>query len=219
MYWTARLAIVMPQSGAAALLVGMNLLAGGAILLRDLITVADGLTPWRGQVQEPERAFPDPDRPIKSNEAEILAKERRFNAGRAGMVWGLIWLLGLYLIYFQLCRQSAPVLTALIAAPVTARWLMSWLIYYFPAFMPGWLHRGFAKRDFVLSSCLALCVLLPLSRAELYLSVLTAFLGIYLFASARQRSVGALDENCYGAAAAWGEVLFLLAWLVFSNFF
>jgi|GEM_PF-6256772 len=218
-FWTARLAMVMPQSGAAALLVGMNLLAGGAFLLRDLITVADGLTPWRGQVADLEQAFPDPDRPLASNEEEIRAKERRFNAGKAGMAWGLIWLLGLYLIYYNLCRGTAADLFALIAAPVTARWLMSWLIYYFPAFVPGELHRGFTKRDFVLSSCLALCALLPFSRITLYLAVLTAFLGIYLFASARQRSVGALDENCYGAAAAWGETLFLLAWLVFGNFF
>lgn len=217
MFWTARLAVVMPQSGAAALLVGMNLLVGGAFLLRDLITVADGLTPWRGQRPEQERAFPDSDQPLSSNEQEMQAKERRFNAGKAGMVWGLVWLLGLFLAYYSLCRAAAPRSLALLAAPVTARWLMSWLIFYFPAFPPATLHSGFSRRDFVISSCLALLALLPMSRLALYVSVLVAFLGIYLFASARQRSVGALDENCYGAAAAWGELLFLLAWLACSR--
>lgn len=218
-FWTARLAVVMPRSGAAALLVGVNLLVGGAFLLRDLIRVADGLTPWQGQALEQERAFPDPDQPLDSNEAEIRAKERRFNAGKAGMVWGLVWLLGLFLVYYSLIQEPERKQYALIAAPLTARWLASWLIYAFPAFVPGELHRGFSRRDFIVSSCLALAALLPLSRPVLYLAVLISFLGIYLFAHARQRSVGALDEICYGAAAAWGEMLFLLSWLVFQHFF
>jgi hypothetical protein len=48
---------------------------------------------------------------------------------------------------------------------------------------------------------------------SLLVGFLVALMGVYLFASYRIRFHIALDEPCYGAAAAWAELLFLLAWL------
>ena len=216
-FFSARLAIVMPYSGAAALLVGINLLAGGAQLLRDLMFVASGLMPWQGQATD-KRPFFNMER-INSNEEEIARKERQYNTTKAGMTWGLVWLLSLFMLYYSFFRDTTLDSHAFLAASVISRWLMSWLIFYFPAISPGTLHRGLTRRDFIISSILTLLIICLMSRVALYMAFLTAFLGIYLFATARQRSVGALDESCYGAACAWGEVLFLLAWLVFARVF
>ena len=63
---------------------------------------------------------------------------------------------------------------------------------------------------------LALILLLPLFPGFgpcLLAGFLVALMGVWLFASYRIRFHVALDDPCYGAACAWAEILFLLAWL------
>jgi cobalamin synthase len=216
-YLVSRLLMVMPPSGAAATLLGVYILLGGAQLLRDLITVADGLavgpmfTP-RQQGNLATAAAPS------VNTREVMEKERRFNAGRSGLIWGIVWLIGLYFLYLWYFSSGEVSGFAFVTAPVVGRWLMSWIIYYFYAAPPAWLHRNFGRHDFVVCSALALLAVLPFSSPVLYISVLVSFLGIYLFATFRQRAAGALDDACYGAAAAWAEILFLLGWMTFYRF-
>ena len=70
----------------------------------------------------------------------------------------------------------------------------------------------------VISSVLALLFVLPFSRVSLYMAILISFFGVYIFATYRQRTVGGLDDACYGASCAWAEILFLLAWMTFDRF-
>lgn len=215
-YLASILLEVMPSSGAAAVMVGLNVIFGGAFLLRDLITVADGLS--IDPLYPPNMAadtIPSPE----ANMEEVAEKERRFNTGKAGLTWGIIWLIALYCLYLWYFRSQGISNFAFIVAPVISRWLMSWTIYYFYAIPPAWLHRNFKRKDFVISSLLALLFVLPFSRVSLYMAILISFLGIYIFATYRQRTVGGLDDACYGASCAWAEILFLLAWMAFDRLF
>jgi len=214
-YIAMRLFAVMPLTGAAAVLIGINLLAGGAFLLRDLMKVADGSS------REPEPE--PPPRPLRDerlpdNETEIAVKQRYFRVGRTGLVWGLVWLLGLYLIYIGFMRNPGYGQTAVVASAILNRLLMCWLIYYYAALPPALLHQGMDRNQFILSGVLALALILPFSRLALYTSFLVSFLGLHLFATLRVRSQGGLDAYCYGAACAWGEILFLLAWLALAHY-
>jgi cobalamin synthase len=215
-YLSSRLLVVMPATGAAAAMLGLNVLLGGAFLLRDLITIADGLS--IDPIYPPNMAPAAPTQTNPANAQELAAKHRRFNAGRAGLVWGMIWLLGLYSLYLWYFRSNIISNIAFIAAPVISRWLMSWTIFYFYATPPAWLHRNFGRRDFLIATAFAFVSVIFFSRPALYMSILVSFLGIYLFATYRQRYVGALDDSCYGAVCAWAEVLFLLGWMTFDRF-
>ncbi|NLF80389.1 MAG: hypothetical protein GX572_04260 [Clostridia bacterium] len=215
-YGVSRLLLVMPPSGAAATLLGVHILLGGATLLRDLISVADGIAV--GPIFMPRPHAPANGEANEANSREVLEKQRRFNAGRAGLVWGMAWLLGLYFLYYWYFSFSMINSFAVLAAPVVGRWLMCWTIFYFYAAPPAWLHRNFSRHDLIVCSALALLSVLPFSSPVLYISVLVAFLGVYIFATFRQRSAGALDDACYGTAAAWAEILFLLGWLTFYRF-
>lgn len=215
-YLSSLLLDIMPETGAAAVMLCINILCGGAFLLRDLITVADGMTvdPLYPPSENNNKFVSSP-----ANEREVAEKERRFNAGKAGLTWGIIWLLSLFVLYFWYCSADYLSNFALIVSPIISRWLMSWTIYYFYAVPPAWLHRNFRRNDFIISSALALLFILPFSCIALYLSVLVAFLGIYIFSTYRQRTVGGLDDACYGASCAWAEILFLLAWGIFDRIF
>ena len=211
-YGCMRLFVVMPLTGAAAVLIGVELLFGGAFLLRDVMRTADGRG---GSLCDPAHDMLS-DEPILDNETELSAKERRFDVGRAGLVWGLVRTLALYLIYLYLLRRPECGRQAVIAAAVSGRLLMCWLVYQFPAFPPARLHRGLSGRGFGGACLLALILLIPLFPGFgpcLFAGFLIALMGVWLFASYRVRFHGALDDPCYGAACAWAEVLFLLAWL------
>ena len=211
-YGCMQLFVVMPLTGAAAVLVGVELLTGGAFLLRDLMRTADG---QGGNICDEAQDMLS-DEPILDNETELKVKQRRFNVGRAGLVWGLVRTVALYLLYLYLLRRPECGQVAAIAAPVAARLLMCWLIFHFPAFPPAWLHRGMSGRSFGLACLLALlvfCPLIPRYAARLCVGLLVALMGVSLFASYRVRYHYALDDACYGAACAWGEILFYLGWL------
>lgn len=213
-YFSSRLFTVMPATGAAAAMLGINILTSGAILLRDLISVADGISV--GPLYPPPMAAPNAAPSVHAR--EVAGRERRFNAGPGGLIWGLVWILGLYSLYLWYFRSGIISNIAFICAPVISRWLMSWTIFYFYAVPPAWLHRNFSRRGFRIASLLALLFVLPFSRPALYMSVIVSFLGIYLFATYRQHAVGALDDSCYGAVCAWAEILFLLGWMTFGRF-
>lgn len=215
LYFTARLVTVMPASGGAAVLLGMHLLCGGARLLRDLMTVASGISVDPLYSDENTKPLP-PTNP--DNEKELTAKAWRFNTSRAGLVWGGIWIAALYFLYLVFLTSDKLSEFVFICCPVISYWLMSWLIYYFYAVPPAWLHRNFRRRDFVVSSVLALVSICFFSSPALYIAVMTAFLGIYIFGTYRQRTAGGLDDVCYGAACAWAHVLFLLAWFTCDRF-
>lgn len=218
-YFSLRLFSVMPASGASAVLLGMHLLAGGAFLLRDLMFVADGI-PVQPAVDElpAERPLLDED-VIEDNDTEIAAQQRRFRVSRGGLVWGFIWLLALYFSFYCLLTRPSLGQTAVLAAPVVGRFLMAWLVFYYPALPPARFHRAMTKKRMVAICAVTFIILLPFSRYALYVSGLFATLGVLLFATYRVHYLRALDEACYGAAAAWAEIIFLLAWLAFIRFF
>ena len=86
-YLASILLEVMPSSGAAAVMDGLNVILGGAFLLRDLVTVADGLS--IDPLYPPNMAadtIPSPE----ANKEEVAEKERRFNTGKAGLTWGCL---------------------------------------------------------------------------------------------------------------------------------
>lgn len=208
-----RLFVVMPLTGAAAVLVGVELLCGGAFLLRDVMRAADGRG---GSICDAAQDMVS-DEPILDNETELSVKQRRFDVGRAGLVWGLVRTVALYFIYLYLLREPDYGQVAVIAAAVSSRLLMGWLIYHYPAFPPATLHRGLSGRGFGLSCLMALLFLFPLFPTygmSLLAGFLVALMGVYLFASYRIRFHLALDDPCYGAASAWADILFLLAWLI-----
>ena len=217
LYGCMQLLVVMPRSGAAAVLVGVELMAGGAIFMRDLMRVADGRS---GSIVDRAEDMLD-DAPIFDNETDLNVRQRRFDVGRAGLVWGLVRLVALYLIYLYLLRHPELGQVAVIAAGVCSRLLMCWLIYQFPAFPPSRLHRGMSGRNFAFScllSLLTIWLMLPSYGPSLFLGLLVAFMGVYLFASYRVRFHVAMDEPCYGAACAWSELLFLLGWIAVAHF-
>lgn len=216
LYLSTHLLAIMPASGAAAILLGVNLLLCGGKLLRPLMTAASGLTdePLSAAGETGKKGFAgNPD-----NEKELIAKARRFRTSRSGLIWGGIWLLSLYFIYLVYLMSSSVSRFALIAAPVVCFWLMDWLVYYFHALPPARLHLNFSRRDFIIASLLAMLSILIFSSFPLYLSTLISFLGIYLFATYRVRTLGGLDEVSYSSACAWAQILFLLAWLAFARF-
>lgn len=216
LYLCLRLTVVMPASGAAAVMLGVNLLAGGAFLLRDLMRVAGGTT--LGPEAEADNGLFDAEA-LADNEREIHFKLTRYRVSKTGLIWGLVWLLGLFLIYLYLRQGRLYQPVPLLVAPVAARWLMSWMIYHFPALSPARFRRAMGKRQFALASSLALLVMLPFSSPALFMSVLVAALGVYIFGSFRVRYHGALEEDCYAAVCAWAEALFLLTWISCAHFF
>ncbi|MDO4581111.1 MAG: adenosylcobinamide-GDP ribazoletransferase [Bacillota bacterium] len=201
LYLAARLFVVMPASGAAAMLVAINVMLGGGVMLRDLVTVADGLTAKR---------LP-PNMAVDYGEYYERPNYRRL--GRAGKFWGVGWLLFMFFIYYCFYRFFYAQFILLIPAQVFSRWIMCWLVYSYPAVFPGWLHREFSKNSFIFSTGLALAIIVPFSSLTLYSALLAVAAGIYLFAVRRLNAAGALDDGCYGAAVAWGEILFLAVWL------
>ena len=218
LYGCMGLFAVMPRTGAAAVLVGVELLTGGALLLRDVMRTADG----RGGGICDAASDMLSDVPILDNETELSVKQRRFDVGRAGLVWGLVRCVALYFIYLFLLRHPVYGRQAVIASAVSARLLMDWLIYQFPAFPPARLKRGLSGRGFGLACLLALVCLMPLFPGwgpSLLAGFLAALMGAYLFASYRVRFHKALDETCYGAVCAWADILFLLGWLTVTRLF
>ena len=209
MYCAARLFVVLPDVAAAAALTALNLFFGGGLMLQDMMTVADGMTA--------------PPKPPANMAVEYISpdvnmrEENKLRYGKASVVWGAVWLCALYLIYLCLYRMLVFTFMPLVLAAVFSRWAMGWLVFGFMAIPPAWLHLGFSKWDFLLSTGLALLFLLPFSSLALFMSLLTSLLGIYLFAMQRQHISAGLDESCYGAGVAWGEILFLLAWLLFGS--
>lgn len=209
MYGAARLFVVLPDIAAAAALVALNLFLGGGLMLQDMMTVADGISAKPKPPANMAAEYISPDMKI--------CEDNKLCYGKAAVVWGAVWLCALYLVYLCLYRISIYTFIPLIMAAIFSRWAMGWLVFGFMAIPPAWLQLGFSKFDFLLSTGLALLFLLPFSSLALFLSLFTSLLGIYLFAMQRQRSAGGLDEACYGAGVVWGEILFLLSWLLYGS--
>lgn len=218
-YFSMRLAIVMPPTGGAAVLLGMHLLAGGAFLLRDLMSVASGIAQPAAEELPAERPLFEEDEVIEDNDTEIAAQEKRFRVSRSGLVWGLVWLVGLFLIFCFLLQRQPDEQLAVLIAPVASRFLMAWLIFYFPAHAPARLHRAMTRKHMLTAAVLTVLIVLPFSCPALYISFLPSILGVMLFATYRVHYLQALDEASYGAAAAWAELIFLLSWLAVIRLF
>ena len=215
LYGAACLLVVMPDSGAALVLVGVDLLIDGVFMLRSLIPEADGMrADYETTTEEACRLQDAPE-----VERDSRTRGRLFHAGPRGLFWGLFWMVSLYLGFFFIIHAPQVDHGALVVAPVVAHWIYLWLVFGFPAFAPGTLHRGFSRKNFFLASLVALLSLLPFRSPSLYLALLIACLGVYLYAGARRRRVKALDQTCYGAGAAWGQILFMLAWPMLSWLF
>lgn len=212
-YIASRWLSIMPPLGAAAALLGLNIVFGGAHNMRDLITVADGMSVAPQYTPQDDK----PDNP--QNKKELEEKSWRFNAGKAGLTWGLVWLLAIYFLYLWYFSSNSISNIVFLLAPVVCRFLVSWVVFYFYAAPPAWLHRNFSRKDFIVSAILALVCIIPFSRPVLLVAILFAFLGVFIFCSFRQRNIGGLDDACYGAVCAWAEVLFLLTWMTFGRFF
>ncbi|MCR4963559.1 MAG: adenosylcobinamide-GDP ribazoletransferase [Firmicutes bacterium] len=205
----ARLLLAIPLPIAAAALTAANLLLGGGLFLQDLMALVDGGR--RG-------VFPETgETPLLPTDWQERREKAAFRFSKMAAGWGAVWLCVLYIAYLLLLRWRMIGAAPLIAAPVFSRWLLAWLVYGFPAAEPAWLHKGFSKRSFWICSGLSLLILLPLSGLTMLMSLVTALLGVYIFAGQRHFSAGGLDEACYGAGVACGELLFLLAWLLFGS--
>lgn len=215
-YFSSKLLIGMPPVGAAAIMLGLNILFGGAILMRDLISVADGLS--RPPLFPPNMEASVNSTTYATHEEDLIKNKSHWNVGKAGLVWGIVWLLILYSFYLWYFKAGIISNIAFLMAPVISRWLMTWAIHYFYAKPPAWLHLNFSRRDFIIASVLTLIFIVPFSRPLLFLALLISFMGVYLFTAYRQRTVGALDDYCYGASCAWAEILFLMGWMTFTHF-
>jgi cobalamin synthase len=217
MFFSAKLLVFVPAPVAALLLVGINILFGGFYLLKELMTVADGIS---GQPIFPAHlATVGVEAKKKPVDDKGSVRKNRLHAGKAGLVWGMIWLIVLYAIYLTFFWQNLFPNIVFLLAPIISYWFMSWTIYGFYAKAPAWLHNNFSKRDFIIASMLTLLFIVPFSQINFIIALVVAFFGVYIFASFRQRSVGGLADSCYGAAAAWGQILFYLAWLTFAQIF
>ena len=219
-YFSARYLDFLPDSLAAIILLAVNIIFGGGHLLRDMITVADGLT---GEQLIPPNMQALGSSQINNKESAGYAEGKKNKSsspvGKAGLIWGIIWLLLVYLLYLSYFSANLFAARAFLLSPIIGYWLINWIIYSFPAKQPAWLHNNFKRADFIVASLLAMLFLLPFASLTLFISVLIAFFGVYIFALYRQRSAGALVDSCYGAAGLWSQVLFLLAWLAFARFF
>ncbi len=209
LFGAARLFVAIPLAAAAAALVAVNFLLGGGVFLQDLMTVVDGGK--RVSSLETEET------PLLDADWLERREKASFRFSKIAIGWGALWLCALYIAYLLLLRWRIMGFIPLIAASVFSRWLLGWLVYDFPAAEPGWLHNGFSSRSFLICSGLSLLVLLPLSNMTMLMSLVTALLGIYIFVGQRRFLTGGLDEACYGAGVACGELLFLLAWLLFGS--
>ncbi len=209
LFAAARLFLLLPAGAAAAALLAVNILLGGGIFLQELMTVADGIA----------KPTPPANMELELLSAEFaeLPQESSFRYGKPAVVWGAAWLCAEYIAYLLLFRRQMISIVPLLCGTVFSRWIMAWLVFGFPAAQPAWLHSGFSKRGFLFCCGLALLILLPMSSVTLFMSLLTGLLGIYIFAEQRRSLIGGLDEACYGACVAWGDLLFLLAWLLFGS--
>lgn len=168
---------------SALCLLAMDLLLGGAFLLRGIMCLADGR------------------RDVES----LPGLPRSFPAG----AMGLLWLLMLYTAYLSLMRRGAWSL--LLPGRVLSRWLYCWLLWAWPSRSP--MQRGFHRHTFLLASLFCLLALLPFASLPLLCGVVAAGIGGLLLALGRKRTLGGLDEIAYAAAAGWGQALFLWGWL------
>lgn len=127
--------------------------------------------------------------------------------------------------------------TAIPAAFVFSRFMMSWLIYYFPAIadkkthtndsfhqnktdVPDSgksLHSYFQTSYFLFSAILMAICLLLLGNLTVYLAAIPAFFLIHFLVAYWSYRLGGLDEDAYGAAVEWSEVLFLLFYLLWQG--
>ncbi|MEG1997617.1 MAG: hypothetical protein RR051_04165, partial [Clostridiales bacterium] len=182
---------------------------GGGLFLQDLMTVADDFS----------RSTPPANSGLQLLQPElaVMETENSFRYGKRAILWGMVWLCAMYVAYLLLFRRQNMGFMPLVAAMIFSRWIMAWLIFGFPAAQPGWLHKGFTKRDFVFCSGLTLLILLPMSSLSLFMSLLTGMLGVYIFIGQRRNITRELDEFCYGVGVAWSELLFLLGWLLFGS--
>ena len=211
LFLCARSLRILPPGGSAAVMVGMMLLLGGGKLLRPLMTTASGMTN--------DIFSADNGRPLHpENEKELTARSWRYYTTRSGLAWGGVWVITIYIIYLLFLALPGASYYAFIIGPVFCFWLMCWAVYYFKASGSAKLHREFSRRDMLISSLITLMTVIPFSCFALWMSMMIAFFGIYLFAYHRLRSAGGLDESCYGAICGWAQLLFLLAWFVFDRF-
>lgn len=210
-YGLMKLLAVAPYGVGAAVLVGVELLLGGAFLLRGLIRVADGSS----LLSEEEFM----DMPLSAEQGKTAEDQpaRRFKMGQAGLVWGLIRCLALFFVYYMLLRDPGLGQVAVIVSAISCRWITVWMIWYFPARPPARFRRKMGRREFIIASCIALPGILIFSRIPLFAALLTALSGVYLFGYIRARAYGTLEEDCYAAAGCFAELLFLATWIILAN--
>jgi len=127
--------------------------------------------------------------------------------------------------------------TAIPAAFVFSRFIMSWLIYYFPAIMDKRMeakdvslqdqadapdsgksmHSYFKTSYFLFSAILMAIFLLLLGDFTVYVAAIPAFFLIHFLVAYWSYRLGGLDEDAYGAGVEWSEVLFLLFYLLWQG--
>lgn len=207
---------------SATIMLAVHLLFGGLHALRDVVAVADGEPP---RLQR--KIAPRKQSKAKEQAGSAKAIKRRVRMitsyklliGKAGVLGGLVWLAATYIMFLVLTRIPQLMQIAFLAAPVIARLLQAWSIWFYAALPPAHLHRGFGKLDFLFSFAPALVVIILVSRGPLYAGLVVAFLGVCIFSFYRVNSFGGLDDYCYGANYGWAEALFYLSWIAFLRLF
>lgn len=126
---------------------------------------------------------------------------------------------------------------AIPAAFVFSRFMISWLIYYFPAHTDKRmdikvingqvksdapdsgksLHSYFKTSYFLFSAILTAIFFLILGDLIVYIAAIPAFFLIHFLVAYWSYRLGGLDEDAYGAALEWSEVLFLLFYLLWQG--
>jgi len=131
---------------------------------------------------------------------------------------------------------------AIPAAFVFSRFAMSWLIYYFPATADNKfgskglmdkqssdqkntdapasgnsLHSYYKAPYFLFSAVLTAIFLLLLRDLTVFIAAIPAFFLIHFLVAYWSYRLGGLDEDVYGAAVEWSEVLFLLFYLLWQG--
>lgn len=205
----ARFCWLISWRWTAALLLGLQVFFTGGVWLRDLLLVADGRRPPLAQ-QGAE---------LKSASAKppLPPQPQFYLHGWAAVIVGCFYLL-LYYGCLYLVLQQRLSLFALPALAVASRWVYLWGVYDFAALAPGFLKRGSTRAGFLAASALSLALyaLCAFFAPALWPALVVSLLAALLLYRSRLRGLGALDEACYGAAAAWAEVVLLLAYVGFA---
>ena len=136
------------------------------------------------------------------------------------MIWAIILLIFKYTLYLILI-QRGNIFWAIPLAFVFSRWLLAFCVYSFPVASYSGLSyiwkKNFNRNDFLTASLIIIILFLLFKDIYFWYAALLSVAVIFFFCRTMAKKTGGLSGDSYSAVIEWGEVFFILSYLLFYS--